>query len=285
MLCGDAEAARVLFRVHHEILRCPGCELVYARFEGGAQFGEEYPEAYYHGLVYANYVADRPAIRRNAARALTEFESLTRGRRLLDVGCATGFFLEAARERGWNVRGLEVSKYASEYARSELGLPVDTASIQAPPAGLPRFDVITLWDIIEHLNRPDQALGHIHSLLDEGGLLAISTGDHGSLLRRVTGARWRLFSDPTHRYFFDERTLRRLLVQGGYRVLSVKRKGKWVGLSMALQQSPLPLGRSLQRWLGRRGWHPAFFVNLWDVMTVLATRSDSPALAGQGRVA
>jgi len=230
---------------------------------------KDYSEAYYRDGTYADYLADRDAIQRNAPRVLSELEQMVKGRRLLDVGCATGFFLDAARSRGWTVRGLEVSDFASNYARRELELPVETASIVSPP-GLPHFDVVTLWDTIEHLDRPDLALANIRGLLGPRGVLVFSTGDYDSLLRRLTGKRWRLFADPTHNVFFNERVLRRLLERESFEVLGITRRGKRVSLSLILHQSGLPLSRRMRKWLLARGWNPSIYINLRDVVTVFA---------------
>jgi len=272
LLCGAAGTARFLFRLARPVFRC-SCGLVYAPQAPSTTSAGAYAEGYYHGQVYADYVGDRPAIHRNAARSLGELEQAVAGRRLLDIGCAHGFFLEAARARGWSVRGIEVSEYASEYARRELDLAVDTGSIVTPPADLGTFDVVTLWDVIEHLERPDLALASVREHMDARGRIVITTGDYQSLLRRLTGRRWRLFSDPTHLFFFDERTLSRLLLAAGFEVLSVRHRGKYVSLAMGLHQSPLPFAGALNRWLERRGWKPHVYVNLGDVMTVVARPS------------
>ena len=160
------------------------------------------------------------------------------------------------------------------YARRELDLNVDLGSIEVPPSGLEKSDVISLWDTLEHLSHPVQALVNIRGLLQPKGVLVLSTGDYGSLLRWFTGRRWRLFDDPTHNYFFDEATLRRLLEAGGFRVLRVKRRGKWVSSSMILHQSGLPFATSIRRALELKGWNSPFYVNLRDVMTVFATVSE-----------
>ncbi len=269
-LCGGARG-RVLYELSRPVFKCESCGVVQATQKQGA---EPYTESYYRGGVYADYLRDRVAIHRNASRILPKLERTVQGRMLLDIGCATGFFLEVAKTRGWTVRGLEVSKYASEYARRELGLVVDTGSITLPPAGFPKFDVITLWDTLEHLDRPDQALSNIHDLLRPGGVLALSTGDYGSLLRRLAGEKWRLFGDPTHNFFFDERTLTQLLRREKLQVLQVVRTGKWVSLSMILQQSGLSFAHSMQNWMQARGWNMMLYVNLWDVMTLLAANAD-----------
>lgn len=270
LLCGNGDKIRTRYELSRSILMCEICELVYAEPISGDANPHNYSESYYREGVYADYLGDRPAIHKNAARTLARLERLVQGRTLLDVGCATGFFLEAARAKGWTVRGFESSEYASEYARHELQLPVETGSICAPPPGFPVFDVVTLWDTIEHLDRPDLALTNIHGLLHPQGLLVFSTGDYGSLLRRLTGKRWRLFADPTHNFFFNEATLRRLLRQTGYEIIRITREGKWVSLSMILHQCRLPFANRIRKWLGVRGFNPSLYVNLWDVVTIFA---------------
>jgi SAM-dependent methyltransferase len=248
-------------------VRCCGCGLVSARADGAPL--HLYEEHYYKGLVYSDYLADRPAIRRNAARALEELEALAPGRRLLDVGCAAGFFLEVARERGWTVEGVEVSDYAADQAR-RLGLKVFRGSLLELPDAEPRFDVVTMWDVIEHLERPDRALAKVRRMLEPGGVVAISTGDFASLARRLSGRHWRLFADPTHLFFFDRRTLDALLERSGFRIASLSNRGKWVGLSMLIKQLPLPLGARLRALLERWARDRFVYVNAGDVTTVLA---------------
>jgi hypothetical protein len=130
--------------------------------------------------------------------------------------------------------------------------------------------VVTLWDTIEHLQRPDQALIRIRELMDPQGVLVIATGDFASLVRRVTGRRWRLFQDPTHHFFFTSQTLESLLVRAGFRTIHLDHRGKRVSLGMILQQAPIPHTRSLVKWMSSLVWEPELYVNLWDVMTVMA---------------
>jgi 2-polyprenyl-3-methyl-5-hydroxy-6-metoxy-1,4-benzoquinol methylase len=187
---------------------------------------------------------------------------------LLDVGCAAGYFLEAARARGWETLGLELSPYTSAQAKA-AGLDVYEASILDPP-DLPPVDVVTLWDTIEHLSEPVLALKNARRLLKPGGVIAISTGDRRSAVARLLGARWRLMSDPTHKFFFDEATLSRLLANADLRRISSSHVGKWVGLGMVLHQLDVPGATQLRRAFSRIGWNPAVYVNLRDVITIVA---------------
>jgi 2-polyprenyl-3-methyl-5-hydroxy-6-metoxy-1,4-benzoquinol methylase len=281
VVCAASGKGRFLFHTSRRILQCCECGLVYAEPRSAPhEFSEsqsrDYSEDYYRGGPYSDYLADREAIQRNAPRVLAELEQMVEGRRLLDVGCATGFFLDAARSRGWTVHGLEVSEYASSYARRELNLQVETGSVVSPTERLGQFDVVTLWDTIEHLDRPDLALANIRKLLVTGGVLVFSTGDYDSALRRATGKRWRLFADPTHNFFFNERVLRLMLEREGFEVVRTTHRGKRVSLSLILHQSGLPLSGWAGKMLLARGWNPSIYVNLRDVVTVFA-RCDSSA--------
>lgn len=267
ILCG-ADASRLIFRTSRSILRC-GCGLVYAEPLSARALEALYSREYFQGLAYADYLADREAIHRNARRALRELAALAPGRRLLDAGCAAGFFLEAARSAGFEASGIELSEFASAYARETLGLKVRKGALEDLPEDAGPFDAATLWDAIEHLRRPDLALRRLRGRMAPGGVLMLSTGDHACLLRRLAGRRWRLFADPTHNFFFTEDTLRRLLERAGFAVVRVSRRGKWVSLPMIVKQAPLLPSRmrpALTRLLEGR----FLYVNLRDVMTVTA---------------
>ena len=264
IVCSSTRATASALRA--DLVHCDSCGLIYnpSAAEDNAEFGQHY----YIDGVYSNYSAEREAIQRSAAARLDVLERMVAGRRLLDVGCAEGYFLDAARKRGWETVGLELSPYASARARS-TGLQVIEGSILAPPA-LPPFDAITLWDTIEHLSDPALALRNARTLLKPSGRMAIATGDCRSLAARLLGRRWRLLSDPTHKFFFDESTLVRLLTKSKLRTLGISRTGKWVGIGMVLHQAGLPGAAALGRTLARRGWNPSVYLNPRDVMTLLA---------------
>ena len=272
VLCGKVGPARQIYTSPLPILQCESCGLVFAGLAEGVGTYDGYPEAYFRGGVYADYLMDRAAILRNSSRRLRYLERFVTRGSLLDAGCATGTFLEAAEARGWQARGLDISEFATAYARREASLEVYTGSIVSPPEHLPRCEAITMWDTIEHLDRPDLAVEKAHELLVPDGIIVVSTGDYASYLRRLTGSRWRLFKDSTHRYFFDETSLTRLLSERGFEVLDTRRTGKWVSLVMALHQSGFSLAAKARDWLGARRWNPLLFLNLGDVMTVCARR-------------
>jgi SAM-dependent methyltransferase len=168
--------------------------------------------------------------------------------------------LERGRTRALSLRGRACPRRRFD---------VHPASILDPPE-LDPVDVVTMWDTIEHVSDPVRAVRNARALLRPGGVLVISTGDRRSAIARVCGRRWRLLADATHKFFFDEATLRQLMAHQRMRTVTVSRPGKWVSASMVLHQAGLPGAAPLRRWLSRHGWNPAVYVNLRDVMTLVA---------------
>ncbi|NJO55778.1 MAG: class I SAM-dependent methyltransferase [Rhodospirillales bacterium] len=111
-------------------------------------------------------------------------------KRLLDVGCATGIFLDGMRRLGWSVQGVEPSPTAAEYAQKRLGLSVFQGRLEAAGFAEASFDAVTLWDVLEHVHEPEQTLADIHRVLRPGGLLVLSLPNPDSLEARLLGGHW-----------------------------------------------------------------------------------------------
>ena len=131
---------------------------------------------------------------------------------LLDIGCGDGLFLEAARERGWMVRGEEINrgclKRLEEKAIVVMETPVSEARLH--------YDCITLWTVLEHINDPRKLLMEIHRALKPGGVLLILVPNVDSLANRILHEKSTTFS-PTHVNLFSHETLTRLLREVGFK--------------------------------------------------------------------
>ncbi len=233
-LCGGRKVCPRYEVDGFHIVRCVGCTLTYVAEEvEQAQLSEYYGEAYYTGAQdkgYTDYIGRGDSRKRH-------FRSLIPAIRrhlnvdsphVLDVGCAAGFFLEVAREEGWEAQGVELSAFAAEYARSRLGLQVFTGTLAE--AGLPSgsFDLITFWDVIEHLADPLAVLREARRVLRPGGLVVLSTGDISGATALVYGRRWRLLAPPGHLFYFSRRTLFALLRHLGFEVLQWQSDGAFL---------------------------------------------------------
>ena len=173
-----------------------------------------YQEDYFKGREYVDYVADKPAQQKTLRNHLRVVRRHVRpGGRLLEIGCAYGFFLELIREEYRGSVGVDVSSAGVAHARAQglqaqegdlLGLSFDQL-----------FDGVCLWDTIEHLPNPREVIQRCAKLLKPGGHLFLTTGDFGAVLPRLQGLRWRQIHPPTHLFYFTRQSLRELCLRVG----------------------------------------------------------------------
>jgi 2-polyprenyl-3-methyl-5-hydroxy-6-metoxy-1,4-benzoquinol methylase len=145
-------------------------------------------------------------------RMLDLLERKTSGRRLLEIGCAYGSFLQLAKVRGWSGVGIEASASAALEA-SSAGLEVYGGTIQSnlPSLVSRKFDVIAMWHVIEHFPDARQVLTSLSSLLTSGGYLTLRTPNAESTGARLLGRRWEWFYAPEHIFLYTARGIRQLL--------------------------------------------------------------------------
>jgi SAM-dependent methyltransferase len=224
-LCGATErddvATNEAFPIPLRIRRCIDCGHVYlSPRPADEDLSSLYDEDYYAGAGEYGYADDRETPEIAAARArarLARIEELREPGRLLEVGCSFGAFLLAARERGWTVRGLDLSPVAVTACR-ERGLDVAEGTLETaapPPASV---DVVYLSETIEHLPDPRAAIRAAAGALRAGGLVVIGTGNHASLARVLRGAAWGYYM-PGHLQYFTAASLARLLAEEGLAVV------------------------------------------------------------------
>jgi SAM-dependent methyltransferase len=183
---------------------------------------ELYKEEYFASHLSRQYPSSAEAIAEGIASAgdiLDLIRPWKAGGRILEIGTATGFLLAAAREEGWEPWGVEISAYASQYAREQLGLNVQTGELEdvSLPAGY--FDVAVMWHLVEHFSDPLRSLRQVHSLLNAEGLLVIRTPDISSLEARWHRDKWEGLRIPYHTCLFTPRTLEKALGKTGFRVI------------------------------------------------------------------
>lgn len=244
------------------LARCTGCGLVYVNHKFTAQeLAQYYREGYYCGecgLVYENYFADEELkIQGFRSRVEQIWKHYIHRGKLLDLGCAAGYFLEAAKPY-FEVVGVELSDYAARYAREVFGHTVITGEVFDGKFPSNYFDVVTMWDVIEHLPNPRAVVQEIYRILKPRGLLVISTGDVESLNARRNLKGWKLIAPPWHLFYFSKRTLRQLLSTTGFRVRAIETNG-------VISYHPA-LNNRYVRFLVRH-------LRLGDIMTMYAEKS------------
>lgn len=138
------------------------------------------------------------------------------GKRLLDVGCGKGFFCEVAKQAGAIVTGLEPSKKITEEVIKRTGLNIINALFEELEYRQNYYDILTMWDVLEHLKDPDDGIKKASALLKENGILAISVPNHSSIFALLAGPFWKGYNFY-HISHFEPQRLVRLLEKHGFR--------------------------------------------------------------------
>lgn len=185
-------------------------------------FSEIYSADYFFGAKkgfgYVNYDDDKLAMSKTLVTYLEKIKDFSSGNKLLDIGAATGYFLQLAEKAGFEGSGIEISEYAAEIARRR-GLKVVTGTLEKSDFKPEFFDAVTLWDVLEHLINPDFDFRVIYKILKPGGVVAINTIDTGSFAAKILGKRWYKFIPPEHVIYFNQNNLCFLLSKIGFEVV------------------------------------------------------------------
>jgi SAM-dependent methyltransferase len=201
-----------------QLVRCNRCDFQYVN---PRLRGDVILESYAQGED-PTYVSQLKARERTFAASLDEIERANGGRgRLLDIGTAAGAFVAAAAARGWDAEGCEPNRWMADWGSKHYGIRIRQGSVFDQRYDPATFDVITLWDVIEHTPQPREMLDRCRTLLRPGGILVVNYPDIGSWIARALGRRWPFLSS-VHLYYFTRGTMRGLLERHGFTVVAMR---------------------------------------------------------------
>ncbi len=223
--------------IFEQVVRCLYCNLVYLNPRLAP---ERIVEAYAEGEDTAFIEQDDMRIRTflDALQSLHREYGVTLSpeTKVLDIGCAGGAFLRAAKALTLTATGVEPSKWLSQYAREKHGLDVRTGTLAEQDFPKESFDLITLWDVIEHLPDPGKELDRIYELLKPGGLLVVNYPDFGSVPAKVLGRKWP-FLLSVHLFYYTRQTIRRQLWKHNFQVVRMTRHWQTLELGYVLERA------------------------------------------------
>ena len=224
----------------YQMGECEGCGAIYLNPRPvPGKMADFYPEDYqpYTIGVHAENFLNRFLRRYGLKKRHKIIAKFVKQGTLLDVGCATGDFLaEVAAQEGWQVLGIETSAAAARYAREQVGLDVLVSTLNRASFPDESLDVITMWDVLEHVYDPCAVLDEVARLLRPGGLFVVNHPNLDSLDRRLFGRFWAGFELPRHLYLFPTQLLKDLMAQRGFE--QVERRclyGSHAGTSTSLR--------------------------------------------------
>lgn len=233
------------------LVQCRACDLVFVSPRVRTSM---LVEAYSDGDDPV-FVSQAAARERTFARSLARIEELTGGPgRIFDIGTAGGSFLAAARARGWDVDGCEPNRWLVDWGKRTYGLDIRPGPLtdHNPPEA--SYDVVTLWDVIEHVPSPSDVIERAKRLVKPGGLLVLTFPDVESPSARLLGRFWPFYSS-VHLFYFSKRTMGRLLGQRDFEVVATGAHTQELELAYLLHRAGDVLGAPIRRvaaWLRRR---------------------------------
>jgi SAM-dependent methyltransferase len=221
-LCGAPDFRSVFEEFGIDIVRCRACGHVYSMYAGDVHYDGFWGEEVKEGSESKYWERARAPMYQDFLKRFVA----GRAGRLLDMGCGLGYFVKAAAEYpGWDVHGCEISEAAVRYSHETLGLAnVRQARLEEAPWPLESFDIVTMWDVLDHLSSPDPVLRRCHQLLKSDGICFIRTPNVSMHLPRaqIKKLMWGMRREipylqaRDHFHHYSSESIRRLLARNGF---------------------------------------------------------------------
>lgn len=210
------------------IRQCTVCKVIYST----PRLSVDAASAFYHAAgdtvqcrLTPGWVRwlESTRFKRRMRRINAEISELVSGGTLLDVGCGRGEFLFGmTKYRQWTLRGLEMNPSLAQFVAEVFHVPVLTGRLDQALPGSVMYDVITLWDVFEHLRDPEDALDRLKESLSRGGLLVVKMPNPESLGARLFGACWSGWGVPQHYFTWPPEAFKAFVQERGLRVIRTR---------------------------------------------------------------
>jgi len=221
-LCNSNNTDKLFTVDSYRLVRCKKCGLVYVNPKPISTERERINKEIYDSEEYrTRYFQDRKVFEKWFKKKLRNIERYCKKGKILDVGTSYGFFLDVARKRGWETYGIEKNIPAAHYAREKLGLNIFEGTVREAEFPKNFFDVITLWDVLEHTSDPIIFLRTLKTILKKNGLICIQSPNIESLIANYKKEKWDWLTPSDHLYHFSPDNLAAMLKKAGYEVISI----------------------------------------------------------------
>jgi len=276
---GDNVSFRFL-KNGYNIYRCDDCNLLFVYPQPSPdELLRIYDNSYFkRGNKYLtmNETESRSRNLDNDKRKIDVIKKHKETGKLLDVGCAMGDFLYLARQEGFDVAGVEISTSCTDYVKNKLGIDVHSGDLLSAQLPSNTYDVVTLWDVIEHLRNPAETLNETYRILRPGGILCFSTGDIDSFYARIMGRFWHLLTPPQHLFYFSAKSIKKILDRCGLAINQIAYPGKYATCDFVLFKARETFGvvvSPFQMIAGLFGFGSSkIYINIHDIMTCVAEK-------------
>jgi len=236
-LCGGQNIRKKYVDAQLPIWQCICGAVFLSPFPSAEDLKEIYRKTYYDswGLAAEDEDGPRQMKQLTFMARLKKISPFLKKGKVLDVGCANGYFLEVANAAGWEISGVELSEYSSGLAKQKFGDRIFNGAIEEAHFADKTFDLITLSDLLEHIQDLTAFMREVFRILKPCGLLMIVTPNAASLTCRMMGAKWSHYK-AEHLYYFSPVTIQALLKKNNFIPLRVEASYKYLNLSYIIKQ-------------------------------------------------
>jgi 2-polyprenyl-3-methyl-5-hydroxy-6-metoxy-1,4-benzoquinol methylase len=218
LLCHSTRLKQLPDYEKAHLCQCESCKFIFSRKIPSSEELEKYYKAY----GSSSYLSPITIKRYN--ELLDQFEPYRKTNKILDAGCGAGYFLDEAKKRGWQIYGTELSDKAIQIC-TEKGIKMKKGFVDPSNYEPNTFDIITSFEVIEHINNPQSELKNFNIILRDGGLVYITTPNFNSILRYHLKAKYNVISYPEHLSYYTKTTLKKMFELNGFKKLKIETTG------------------------------------------------------------
>lgn len=225
ILCNKDSLTKLFTKTRWDIVKCNNCNLIFAN----PLPAESEIEAFYNN--YSNesseerinkYLRLKTSREKRNRRKLKLLEKIQGGKgRILDIGCGLGLFVKGAASMGWIAHGVDFDRDLVEYGKKTFNLNLHCGELEKAKFPDKYFDVITMYNLLDHLREPIKFLKEVKRILKDGGVIYLNVHDAGGWKAKRYGSEWDAYCPPGHLYYYSHETLKKLLGKAGLRFFMV----------------------------------------------------------------
>lgn len=279
-ICDSTENTILFTKDGYDVVKCDSCGLIYLDFDATRDFSlDYYSKEFFNDSgskhAYNDYEKESLFLKKSFLKRIELLRKYKTSGTLLDIGCATGSFMENAAPF-FKASGIDISEYAIAQAKAKE-LDVWQGMLADSPYKDKTFDVVTLWDTIEHVADPKQTISQVGKIVQQGGIVGLTTGDVSSVFAQMCGHYWHLYNIPQHLSYFDKKTVTTILNEAGFEVKEIT----YLPINLTLDylifrfinfynlRFLMPIYNYLKN---KKLLDTAFDINLYDIMFVIAQK-------------
>jgi 2-polyprenyl-3-methyl-5-hydroxy-6-metoxy-1,4-benzoquinol methylase len=223
-LCGEKNYTVYLSGPNHRIVRCINDGLKYVNPQPDeSEITRIYNENYFASHKkrsktsdgYFDYMSEKHLLLPYFRRKIALLKTMLHGKKVLEIGSSYGFFLEEAKRASLDILGIDISRSAVAYAKSQ-GLPIRATDLIHARFPSNSFDGVVAFHLIEHVSNPFAHMREMYRITKPGGIIFLATPQEGGYLQRLTGRHWFNYRHQGHLFFFSCKTITALLKKAGY---------------------------------------------------------------------